>query len=250
MRYLIVATLFVMVSGCGIFPSYQTPFSVRNPLIDGSLEGPNKQATTFLNQKAQSWVDAYNKLRDEPKKENVRRYVGTGITYSNLICRDYFERLSLTKAHRDHAKKETNLIGGLTASLMGLAKASASGIAATSAAFSFGSASFDAYDEAFLVSPNIAELDKLVQRKQEQVELLIYRKLDSSAKWPDGIETMDEADRALSSYIETCSSNGIRNLLSESIEEKKAKTTEKTKVINEAASTESPTALQLEAEAR
>jgi len=93
-------------------------------------------------------------------------------------------------------------------------------------------------------------LDKLVQRKQEQVELLIYRKLDSSAKWPDGIETMDEADRALSSYIETCSSNGIRNLLSESIEEKKAKTTEKTKVINEAASTESPTALQLEAEAR
>jgi len=84
------------------------------------------------------------------------------------------------------------------------------GIAATSAAFSFGSASFDAYDEAFLVSPNIAELDKLVQRKQEQVELLIYRKLDSSAKWPDGIETMDEADRALNSYIETCSSNGIR----------------------------------------
>lgn len=250
MRYLIVVTLSALVSGCGMFPSYQTPFSARNPLIDGSLEGANKQTTTFLSEKAQSWVDAYKKLRSEPKKENVRPYVGSGITYSDLICRDYFERLSLTKAHRDHAKKETNLVGGLTASLMGLAKASASGIAATSAAFSFGSASFDAYDEAFLVSPNIAELEKLVQRKQEQVEILIYRKLDSSAKWPDGIESMDEADRALNSYIEICTPNGIRNLLSESIEEKKSKTIEKTKTINEAAPTVSPTTLQLDAEAK
>ncbi|MGE7992510.1 hypothetical protein ACQKPE_16015 [Pseudomonas sp. NPDC089554] len=250
MRNLIIAILSVLISGCGMFPSYQTPFSVRNPLIDGSLEGTNNQTTTFLSEKAQSWVDKYKKLRDDPRKENIRPYVGSGIAYSNLICRDYFERLSLTKAHRDHAKKETNLVGGLTASLMGLAKASAGGIAATSAAFSFGSASFDAYDEAFLVSPNIAELEKLVQRKQEQVEILTYRKLDSTAKWPDGIESMDEADRALNSYIEICTPNGIRNLLTESIEEKKAKTVEKTKAINESAANVSTTTLQLNAETK
>lgn len=248
MRHLIVVTLSVLVSGCGMFPRYQTPFSARNPLIDGYLEGADKQKTTFLSEKAQSWVNSYKKLRDEPKKENIRPYIGSGITYSDLICRDYFERLSLTKAHRDHAKTETNLVGGLTASLMGLAKASAGGIAATSAAFSFGSASFDAYDDAFLVSPKIAELENLVQRKQEQVEIIIYRKLDSNAKWPNGIDSMDEADRALNSYIEICTPNGIRNLLTESIEEKKSKTAEKTKAINEAAVNVSPTSLQLDAE--
>jgi hypothetical protein len=59
---------------------------------------------------------------------------------------------------------------------------------------------------------------------------------------------MDEADRALNSYIEVCTPNGIRNLLTESIENKKSKTIEKTQSIVESAPDSSPTGLQLKAE--
>lgn len=247
MKKTILILLLSILSGCSFFPSYQTPFSVRNPLIDGELEGAGGKTTNFKAEKAQAWIDAYKDLKKtaSPTAAQLDKYVGTGITYSQLLCRDYFERLSLTKAHRDHAQKEGNLTGGLVASVMGLAEASAGAIAGTSAAFSFGSASFDAYNESFLVSPNISELESLVQKRQVQEELIIYRKLYlASGNWPDKIASMDQADRALSGYIAICTPNGIRNLVNDSILAKKKTTEAATVVIQQASPQTSPTLLQ------
>lgn len=53
--------LALALSGCGLFPSYQTPFSVRNPLIYGQLADASKEGgtTTYLAEKGQAFVDAY-----------------------------------------------------------------------------------------------------------------------------------------------------------------------------------------------
>lgn len=222
MRTLLACTLTAFFAGCSVFPSYQTPFSVRNPLIYGGMKAKDGTTdTTYLSEKAQSFVDAYKAARDNESDATVKKYVGTGVTYSHLLCKDYFDRLTLTKAHRDFAKKESNLTAGLASSIMGLAKASSSSIAGTGALFSFGGASFDSYNESFIVSPDISTLERLVKEKQQEEEAIIYKKLNATTGgWPDRIQTLDQAERALSGYIFHCTANGIRILLDASVQEK------------------------------
>lgn len=229
MKRCVIAVLLTSLSaGCSFFPNHQTPLSVRNPLIDGVLTGEDGKSTTFKDEKARDWVNAYKNVKGKanPSQTDLERYVGSGFVYSRIICRDYFERLSYTKAHRDYMQKEANLTGGLVASLMGLAEASSGVIAGTSAAFSFGSASFDAYNESYLVSINIHELESLVRKQQKQHEALVYRQLyEPEGVWPAKIQTLAQADMALDDYIVICTPNGIRSSLNAAIEEK-AKTTE------------------------
>jgi hypothetical protein len=247
MKKTITILLLPLIASCSLFSRYQTPFSVENPLIDGKLNDDSGERTTFKAEKAQAWVDAYKELKKatSPTDAQIEKYVGTGITYNRLLCRDYFERLSLTKAHRGYAQKEGNLTGGLVASAMGLAEASAGAIAGTSALFSFSSASFDAYNESFLVSLNIAELENLVQTKQQRQEAIIYRQLYySGSQWPDKISTLDQADRALSEYIYYCTANGLRKLVNDSILEKKETTENQTISIQQTDKTARPSLLK------
>ncbi len=212
----------VFLLGCSAFPNYQTPFSVRNPLIYGGMKAKDGTTdTTYLAEKAQAFVDAYKAARDGESDTTVKRYVGTGITYSHLLCKDYFDKLTFTKAHRDFAKRETNLTAGLASALMGLAKASSAAVAGTGALFSFSEASFDSYNESFIASPDISTLERLVKEKQQEEEAIIYKMLNaSSGSWPDRIQTLDQAERALSRYIFHCTANGIRILLDSSIQQK------------------------------
>lgn len=145
--------------------------------------------------------------------------MGTGLTYSHLLCKDYFDRLTFTKAHRDYAQKETHLTGGLASAILGLASVNSAVVGGTAALFSFGGASFDTYNETFIVSPDIASLEKLVKEKQFQEEALIYKKLDATTgTWPDRITTLDQAERSLSGYIYHCTVNGITALLDTSVQ--------------------------------
>lgn len=220
-RSLIFLPLFFLF-GCSAFPNYQTPFSVRNPLIYGGLKAKDGVTdTTYLAEKAQAFVDAYRAARDGESDTTVRKYLGAGITYSHLLCKDYFDKLTFTKAHRDFAKKGTNLTAGLASSLMGLANASTAVVAGTGALFSFGEASFDSYNESFIVSPDLSTLERLVKEKQQEEEAILYKMLNaSSGSWPDRIQTLDQAERALSRYIFHCTANGIRILLDSSVQQK------------------------------
>jgi len=233
-----------MLSGCSNLTTMQTPFSVRNPLVHGVMSAGGSDTTTYIGEKAQKFVDAYKAANSTANDSTLRDYVGAGITYSHLLCKDYFDRLTLTKAHRDFAKKETNLAAGLAATVLGLAKASSANIAGVGALFSFGGASYDAYNESFIVSPDLSELERLVKEKQLEEEVVIYKKLNasSSLRWPDRIETLDQAERALSGYIFHCTVNGMRILLSASIQKKTSEIEANVPVIQRDQNT-APTAL-------
>ena len=244
MRMLLIFPVVIILTGCSAFPTYQTPFSVRNPLIYGSMKDKNGSDTTYLSEKAQAFVDAYKAARDGEDSTTIKKYVGAGVTYSQLLCKDYFDKLTLTKAHRDFAKSETNLTAGLASSLMGLAKASSASVAATGALFSFSEASFDAYNEAFIVSPELSNIERLVKEKQKEEEVIIYKKVNAtSGSWPDRLETLDQAERALGDYIFHCTVNGMKILLNESIQKKTEEIEKNTPVIQQNLQNLAPSAL-------
>ncbi|WP_179053672.1 hypothetical protein [Pseudomonas umsongensis] len=244
--------LLATAAGCSHFPDYQTPYSVRNPVIHGKFDRggspPTTGTVTMLEDTAQRWVDSYRSVKSETdttkKQKAIEHYVDSGMTYSALICEDYFSRLKYTFSHRDFAKKELALTAGLTSALMGLAEASTGSIAATGALFGFSGATFDAYNEAFLFSADLNILELLVRAKQAQQKLIIQKKLDATAaaSTSDSIKTLDQAILELDNYTYTCTRGGIVSLLNETVTKKTDSVKDATAF--KAASTASPVVLE------
>lgn len=224
MKILTTLSLALMFIGCSKFPNYQAPFSVKNPLLNESIKtNDTSKEITYLEKKAQSFIKAYE-IAKTKKNDNaaITNYIDSGITYSLLLCNDYFDKLTLTKAHREFAKKETNLVSGLASGLMGLANTSSAVIAGSGVLFSFSQSSFDAYNESYMLSPNLSMLERLVKERQIEEEIVIYKKLNASygETWPNKIETLEQGERVLSGYISHCTVNGIKNLIDTSVQNK------------------------------
>lgn len=227
-RLVVLGLLAVMLSGCSHLRSdLRDKFALRSPLIHGDASmgaeaspgAAPKVRTTYLEAKASDFLQAHRDARAQTDARSLEHYVGTGITYAQLLCADYFDRQVYAQAHRNFARSEMNLSAGLASTLLGLAKASTTGVAATGALFSFSEASFDAFDSAYLVSPELADLERLVREKLREEEVVIYRKLhaDTRLRWPDRIESLDQAERVLGDYIFHCTFNGMKLLLSASV---------------------------------
>jgi hypothetical protein len=211
------------LAGCA---QIEIPYSVKNPVIEGELKKGGEltaEDTTMLKETAQRWIDAYRgviKATDtNTKKAAIYNFVDSGITYSGLLCEEYFHTMKSMQAHRNFLQKETNLTAGLTSSVMGLAQASAVSIAATGAAFSFGNASFNSYNESYMFSADLNTLESLVRANQSQQEVIIFKKLAATADVapPNSILTLDQAVRELDKYTYTCTRGGIVALLNETV---------------------------------
>lgn len=182
-RLPLLGLLAVLLCGCSQFRGdLRDKFALRSPLIHGETS-TDANRVPYIAAKAREFAAAHQAAAARPTDPlAISRYVGTGITYSQLLCADYFDRQVYAQAHRNFARSEMNLSAGLASTLLGLAKASATGVAATGALFSFTEASFDAFDGAYLVSPELADLERLVREKLREEEVVIYRKLYADAR--------------------------------------------------------------------
>ncbi|MFS2124313.1 hypothetical protein [Pseudomonas sp. Pseusp97] len=228
--YFLLITLFI--SGCSNFPSLQTPYNDRNPLIDGPIKVENPQPDEpLLSSQGYRFSASYKEAKTSPTPANLRKFLESGMTYTDLQCSDYFSRIDWTRAQRDYAQKQTTLAGSLTTAMLGLADAGSAATGAVGSAFGFTSSSFDAYNTAFLASTDIGLLQELVASAQVQDKREILKRVTAtSGSWPDRIDSLDLAVSDLNTYISRCTPTGIRNLLKASIQEKtKQQITESTK---------------------
>lgn len=242
----LIVLLILGLPGCNLV---QTPYSIRNPVIHEEVgkggEGATAENRTMLKETAARWVEAYGNARTatdpQIRKFAIYNFVDAGITYSGLLCEEYFLAMKYTHAHRGFYQKEVSLISGMTSALMGLAQASAGSIAATGAAFSFGNASFDSYNEAFVFSADLNALESLVRASQAQQEVIILKKLNAADSQlpPDSIRTLDQAVRELDKYTYTCTRGGIVALLNDTVTDNMVAVKNTTKLKTESTATAS-----------
>lgn len=218
--YSLVATM--LISGCSSFPSLQTPYIERNPLVDGPIKVQNPTPDEpLLSSQGYRFSAFYKDAKASPTQENLRKFLESGMTYTDLQCSNYFSRIDWTRAQRDYAQKQTTLAGSLTTAMLGLADAGSAATGAVGSAFGFASSSFDAYNTAFLASTDIGLLQELVISAQVQDKREILKRVTAkSGSWPDRIDSFDLAVSDLNTYISRCTPTGIRNLLKASIQDK------------------------------
>lgn len=222
---IIVFTFVLFTSGCA--SKTQTPYSLPHPLITGKFKDRNSknketegELKEYIKRKAQDFIDSYWALKNDPdNKKNLKNFVDQTITYTQLGCTSFFNRLGYTQSHRNFAKSQVNLVNGLVSTTLGLTGVNSKIVGGVGGIFSYTEATIDSYETAYLASSDLRLLEELVRQEMRIDEYNIYEKLNrpDNEQWPQAITNMNEAERALDSYIYNCTANGIKQLLYDSL---------------------------------
>lgn len=234
MKYIGMLLIAILFLGCSVLPPLGTPFSAEDPTINGN--GDFTEEIMISSTKKRYWMSykvaleaggyTVEKVEDKEKFPNFKTIELTtpeanvtantifwkeGRIYANSLCTSFFNRLSITHAHRQHAQKQTNIAGGLVSAILGLSGVPSAVVGGAGALFNGAESSFDAYNTSFLATPNVDQMQALVRKTQQKI---------SSDVNESKLEYVSDVLMRLNEYSYPCSFTGMQNLLDSSINEK------------------------------
>jgi len=139
------------------------------------------------------------------------KFMQTGVTLSRFYCDIYFQRLIEEQTRRNFARSQSNLAGGLTSAILGLASAGSGVTGGVGALFSFIDATFENFDANFLVSPDIPAVYDLVRRAQKTWE-------DTNLGSANANLSFAESERLIKEYANICSFIETKRLVTEAVQ--------------------------------
>ena len=154
-------------------------------------------------------VKAANAAPTESDKQRVA--LNEGMAMIEYRCGEYFDFLGKALQNISYQRKETSLIGGLMQGSMGLANQSAKVIANTGAIFGFATSSMDAFQEAFMYTPDIGALRNLVFFGLQLHATNINTAIDGKALGYGQVVSY------LKQYESDCQPGAIRDLVNQSV---------------------------------
>ena len=219
-KSLVILICLLYVAGCSSFNS-----RARTAIQPKNVYKPNHIAELAIGKHDDTEIDFVSlagRFRAKLLKaseagatsEEIKEYLDTGITVVDLYCHEFFKQISVSKAHREFLRAETNQLGGFLSAVLGLADAGSAVTGGFGALFSFFDASIESYDSAYLVSPDLPTVQALVNQTQS--------KLAAELTSANATYTYPQAERALTLYANNCTFNGIRGLINSSLASSKA----------------------------
>lgn len=201
------------LSACGTLSPYDL-----NPTRTQSNRHVNQFTVGSPSSKeANLWISLNGRFRkalletsDDPRNSiKASAYLESGMAAADLFCRSYFQKLGEQRADNIAARGVSNVADAATSAALGLASASASTVAGVSVGFSAVESLFETIESAYLVSPEVHQVQALVFEARDVLYQEIF--IDSKpSSYPD-------AERRLSAYHELCTFNGIKRLVGEAV---------------------------------
>lgn len=148
------------------------------------------------------------RLKADLEGRELTDFTAAGFTLSDYYCDVFFRQTNQAARHRRFARNLNNDVGGVVATVLGLAKAGSGVVGGVAAGFSLADGSFRNYDEAFMVDADLAKLRRLVLSAQDNMKIVIQ------ASPPT---TVFAAESAILRYAGVCSFLGMQDLLNDSV---------------------------------
>jgi hypothetical protein len=139
---------------------------------------------------------------------NSPAYVADGYSRVYKLCNDYFDELVLAQNKMGFASDAVATGGATTATIMGLAKASAQQIALVAAGTGLVSSLIQSYDNRALMTPYPSETKTLILAALDEYE---------KAAPPESATTKMQAVSLVQHYAEICTYSGITRFAKEAI---------------------------------
>ncbi len=141
-------------------------------------------------------------------------YVSAGFSLTDLYCSRFFTVVTASAQNRAFGKSVFGGVDTLVSSILTLSNAGKTAIGIANSGFGLIDTTFDAYDSAYLVAPDMANVRKLVLAAQNEYRANV---LEGDKDFP---RTYATARSIIERYAGLCTFPGMRQLVNDSISEK------------------------------
>lgn len=146
---------------------------------------------------------------------DMRRYLGAGFALSDVYCTRFFVKTDEAYRRRRFGRTLTNDVGTIMTTVLGLANAGQKVVTGLAGAVGFADSAWRNYDDSFVVSPDLSNIQSLVFAAQDNFRA---RSLAKEAVLPGDYGT---AQSIILRYANICSFLGMKTLLDQSAAKQK-----------------------------
>ena len=150
----------------------------------------------------------YKTLEDANRNGAITRYLEAGFGLTDLYCQRYFVIAAESAQKRRFQRNTGSTVDALVNAVLGVAKAGETALTVANAGFEAYDSTYQNIEDAFMVSPEIENVRKLVHAAQ-----LDYR-TQSSAQIPGSYQA---ARSVIERYAGLCSYTGMKQLVNDSV---------------------------------
>ena len=215
-----LAVVIVSTGGCSSLPLNTALGTPKNPtpVFNDTTPPPRGQRRGSASDPQVAFIrPLYDTLRNgaenlsvRPEPATMRTYVSAGFALSDIYCSRFFAKTDEAYRRRRFGRAATNDVGTAIATILGLANAGQGVVTGTAAAVGLADSTWRNYDDSFVVSPELSNVQTLVFAAQD---LFRARTLGPSATLPGDYAT---AQSAILRYANLCSYLGMKDLLDQS----------------------------------
>jgi hypothetical protein len=148
-------------------------------------------------------------------RDDMRKYLDAGFTLSKMYCEAFFRDADESQRRRQFGRSTTNDVGTALSAVLGLASAGEGVVTGVATGFGLADGVWRNYDDAFLVSPDLSNVQALVESAMINDE---QRTQASDFTMP---ENYHQAQRLIIRHANHCSTLGMRSLLNGSASNQK-----------------------------
>jgi tetratricopeptide (TPR) repeat protein len=153
-------------------------------------------------------ASAGSAISDPTKGDKAEKFLDHGMALTNLMCADFFFRLSQERQERNYRRDYFSNANTLFSTLLNLTKSSNLATGAVGALFGGIDADYQSVDRHYVAAADIPAAEALVRRA-----------LAEQARENSNLTslTYSRAENRLIQYASTCSFNGIKSLINQSV---------------------------------
>lgn len=165
--------------------------------------------------------------RPNPLPPEMRHYLTAGFGLTDLYCQRFFTVANASEQNRKFGRNVASGVDVMVGSILSLSGAGETAVGIANAGFGLLDTTFESYDTAYLVAPDMSNVQKLVLAAQDE-----YRKtaLDTALM----VKGYPGARSVVERYATICTFSGMRELVNKSLKDKtdqiNANTQQKTEI--------------------
>lgn len=155
------------------------------------------------------------RLEPAERQRELSIYLDAGLGLTDIYCNRFFTVAIASQRNRAFAHSELASVGNLVNAVLGVAGAGETALTVTGAAFGFGGKSLEGYDLAYLVSPDMPDVQRLVTAEQRAFRAALAA--TPAEKWPSNYQ---QARHIIEAYAHNCSFSGMKQLVDKSVKDR------------------------------
>lgn len=223
----LLAASSLVISGCTSIKSLNSKLGTTKnpyPTLSNPASGKSRsKVNPFVLKNYEVLLDGASKPRtDDVGSKEMKPYLDAGFALTDYYCESFFRDADESQRRRRFGRALTNDTGTVISTILGLANAGQNVVTGVAAGFGLGDNIWRNYDDAFVVTPDLANIQSLVMAAQDNFR---QKTMNTDADLP---KNYGKAQSIILRYANLCSTLGMKALLSQASDEQRTDLQKKT----------------------